>query len=161
MSFVMIHSFLLLIMLFCFSYTLFIISKVLNSIYTRGNNTFGTDILHSPADTSFNLQRGVKRSRSLSSSYSDVEHKDDGCQEFQTPAKRKKIFNGSSDYQDLGIKTHMEGSAGCLERKHDESKKSINMKPGLKTVEKRRRKRKKKVKEHSEVEIPPLYVIHK
>lgn len=113
----------------------------------------------------------MKRRRSSSSSSSDFDQSKSAFQGIQLDKKRRKVQSVSSnDADDLGAQSSQKedvngvqrlNCADSVENDLEESKKVNDAETGIQTVERRRRKRKKKVREESPIEIPPLYVIHK
>ena len=143
--------------------------KVLNSIHTKTNNIYDTDHFRYPTDPAFMNQNRMKRRRSSSSSSSDFEQSKGTFQGIRLYKKRRKAQSVSA-IDDLGAQStqieEVNGNqklcfADCVESNLEESKKVIDAETGIQTVEKRRRKRKKKMREENQIEIPPLYVIHK
>ena len=122
-------------------------------------------------DASFTHQRRMKRHRSLSMSSSDVDHIENDGMEKRPAKKRHKISTDVCSSSELVAQnsvqskdvdcTEIKNCIECLEDISEKSKKAGGVGIELQTVEKRRRKRKKRIREDNQVEVPPLYVIHK
>ena len=113
----------------------------------------------------------MKRHRFSSATFSDKDEMEEFCKEIQLARKRPKVLGGNSLFPDPSAQICIQSKdvnfteklnyIDCSENSSEKSTTVRDMEAGVQTVDKRRRKRKKKMRKENQVEIPPLYVIHK